>query len=107
MTAEGAALDDRIRNVIDREVSPHVRAHLGDIAFDHVDQNGVVHVTFTGACEACSYRKYTLLGAVLPRLVDIAGVTGVAANGVPISKYEQQRMVAALGLASIGVSSEC
>jgi Fe-S cluster biogenesis protein NfuA len=89
-------LDDQIRRVIDHDVSPHVRGHLGDISFDRLDDEGVVHVTFSGACEACSYRRHTLLGAVLPRLAAIEGVTGVAAEGVPLPKSAQRRVVGIL-----------
>lgn len=93
-----SSIDAQVRLVVDRDVAPHVRAHLGGIEVDHVDGEGVAHVVFSGACEQCSYRRMTLLGAVLPRLAAIEGVTGVAATGVPISPAEQRRVLAYLGL---------
>ncbi len=83
--------------VFERDVRPSVRSHLGDVEVTEIDRDGVVHVVFTGACTRCSYRKLTMLGAIYPRVREIEGVTGVAADGVPISRADLERSAAAFG----------
>lgn len=86
--------------IVDREVRPAVRSHLGDVEVTAVDEAGVVHVNFTGACTRCSYRKLTMLGAIYPRVRSIEGVSGVAAEGVPISKADLERSARMFGAAT-------
>ena len=87
---------DEVRAVLDREIRPRLAAHLGSAEIDRIDDDGIVHLLFTGACTSCAYRKVTLLGAVYPRLREIDGIEGVASPGVPVSLSEQQRVAATL-----------
>jgi Fe-S cluster biogenesis protein NfuA len=92
-----AVLDD-VRAVIDVAVSPALRGHLGGIDATGVDEQGRVHVRFTGACTTCAYRKMTLVGAVYPRLAAIDGVEGIACEGVPVTARELDRMLEVYGI---------
>ena len=90
-----AAVDRRIDEVsasFDAQIRPRLAAHLGGATVSGIDDDGVVHIEFTGACTACAYRKNTILGAIYPRLRDVDGVTGVASAGVPVSIAEQKRV---------------
>lgn len=89
---------EEVIEIVERDVRPSVRSHLGDVEVTGVDAQGVVHVAFTGACTRCSYRKLTLLGALYPRVRAVEGVTGVAADGVPISQSELDRSARAFGV---------
>lgn len=82
---------------VNRWARPAIRGHLGDVSVLNVDENGVVHFTFAGACERCGYRKLTLLGPLLAAVTEVPGVTGVACDGVPISQAEIARFMRVLG----------
>jgi Fe-S cluster biogenesis protein NfuA len=97
---DAAAVLDDVRAVLDVAVSPALRGHLGGIDATGVDEEGRVHVRFTGACTTCAYRKMTLVGAVYPRLASIEGVEGIACEGVPVTRRELDRMLEAYGLTS-------
>jgi Fe-S cluster biogenesis protein NfuA len=92
------AVLDEVEAVLDGAVRPALRGHLGGIDALGVDERGRVHVRFTGACTTCAYRKMTLVGAVYPRLAGIAGVEGIACDGVPVTPRELDRMLEAHGL---------
>ena len=90
-----ACADHRVEQVealFDNEIRPRLAAHLGGAVVDGIDDHGVVHVTFTGACTSCAYRKTTMLTAIYPRLREVEGVVGVATPGVPISRAEERRI---------------
>lgn len=91
-----------VEEVLERDIRPLLRSHLGDAAVERVDDDGVVHLRFAGACTACGYRKTTLLTAIYPRLHAIDGVRGVAAAGVPTTRAEEQRVLARLGGGTYG-----
>lgn len=82
-----------VAEAVDRWARPVVRGHLGDVRVERVDEDGVVHFSFSGACERCTYRKMTLLGPLLAAVIEIQGVTGVACDGVPISQAEINRFL--------------
>lgn len=88
---------DEVIEIVEHEVRPSVRSHLGDVEVTGVDEQGVVHVHFTGACTLCSYKKLTMLGAIYPRVRAVEGVSGVAADGVPISQADLDRSARAFG----------
>jgi Fe-S cluster biogenesis protein NfuA len=95
---DAGALLDEVRAVLDAAVAPALRGHLGGIDATAVDEQGRVHVRFTGACTTCAYRKMTLVGAVYPRLAAIDGVEGIACEGVPVTPRELDRMLEAYGM---------
>lgn len=84
--------------IVERDVRPSVRSHLGDVEVIELDADGVVHVAFSGACTLCSYKKLTMLGALYPRVRAVEGVTGVAADGVPISQSDLDRSARFFGV---------
>lgn len=82
-----------VTEAIDRWARPAIRGHLGDVYVDRVDERGVVHVNFVGACERCGYRKLTMLGPLLAAVRHVDGVTGLACDGVPITQAEINRFL--------------
>jgi Fe-S cluster biogenesis protein NfuA len=85
---------DEIESVFDREIRPRLGAHLGDATITGLDDDGMVHIEFTGACTTCAYRRNTIVGAIYPRLREIEGVRGVASPGVTVTIREQHRVAA-------------
>jgi Fe-S cluster biogenesis protein NfuA len=87
MTAVDVAIEKRVR-----EVSAVLYAHAGGITLDHIDDDGQVHVNFTGACVGCPYRPVTMAATIRPGLLAIDGVTGVQATGSRISEEAERRL---------------
>lgn len=83
-----------VEEIFDREIRPRLAAHLGGGSVTGIDADGVVQVEFTGACTSCAYRRNTIVGAIYPRLREVAGVRGVASPGVTVTIREQQRVAA-------------
>ena len=77
----GTTVETRVR-----QVSDILYAHAGGIELDHIDDDGTVHVQFTGACTGCPYRPVTMAATIRPSLLQIEGVTGVEATGSRISE---------------------
>jgi Fe-S cluster biogenesis protein NfuA len=74
------------------EISAVLYAHAGGIQLDHVDDDGRVHLNFTGACTGCPYRPVTMATTIRPGLLQIEGVTGVEATGSRISEEAERRL---------------
>jgi len=83
----GVSVERRVR-----EVSDVLYAHAGGLALDHIDDDGRVHVNFTGACTGCPYRPVTMAATIRPALLQIEGVTGVEATGSRISEEAERRL---------------
>jgi Fe-S cluster biogenesis protein NfuA len=99
MSADSAAVErqrqlDEVNEIFDREINPRLAAHLGGGNVLEIDDDGVVHVEFTGACTTCAYRRNTIVGAIYPRLREVDGVTAIASPGVTLTLREQQRVAA-------------
>jgi Fe-S cluster biogenesis protein NfuA len=58
-----------------------IRAHAGAIELDAVDDDGCLHVRYTGMCTGCDFRPVTTAGTVEPALLDLPGVTQVEVAG--------------------------
>jgi Fe-S cluster biogenesis protein NfuA len=50
----------RIEQVLDKHVRPDLRSDRGDIAVVGIDQDNIVQVRLTGACQGCSSSIFTL-----------------------------------------------
>ena len=55
-----AELLERIERVLDEQVRPGLRADGGDIVLVSIDQDNIVQVRLTGACQGCSSSVVTM-----------------------------------------------
>ena len=77
MPLDLATAEDDILEAIDL-IRPALQSDGGDIVFDNLDDDGVVHVTLVGACGTCPISMQTLKAGVERIIMDRApGVTGV------------------------------
>jgi Fe-S cluster biogenesis protein NfuA len=51
---------DRIEHILDERVRPELRADGGDIVLVGIDDDNIVQVRLTGACQGCSSAIVTL-----------------------------------------------
>ncbi|NIE66903.1 NifU family protein [Burkholderia sp. Ax-1719] len=56
------------------------------------EASGVVKLSFTGLCTACSMRPMTLESIVRPAFLDLDGVKDVDIDGVRISRFASARL---------------
>lgn len=62
-------------------IRPALAADGGDIVFERIDADGVVHVSLTGACGTCPVSMMTLKAGVERIIMDrVPGVTEVVAD---------------------------
>ena len=50
----------RIERVLDEQVRPDLRADGGDIVLVGIDDDNIVQVRLTGACQGCSSSVFTM-----------------------------------------------
>jgi Fe-S cluster biogenesis protein NfuA len=50
----------RIESILEEQVRPDLRADGGDIVVVSIDQDNILQVRLTGACQGCSSSIYTL-----------------------------------------------
>jgi Fe-S cluster biogenesis protein NfuA len=80
MPAELAELEEGILEAIDA-IRPALQSDGGDILFNGLDEDGVVHVTLVGACGTCPVSMMTLKAGVERIIMDrVPGVTEVVAD---------------------------
>ena len=76
-TIEPSELEGMVVDAIEL-IRPALQSDGGDIVFDHLDDDGVVHVSLVGACGTCPISMQTLKAGVERIIMDRApGVTGV------------------------------
>jgi Fe-S cluster biogenesis protein NfuA len=63
----GTALEDKIREILDREIRPAVAMDGGDITFEKFE-DGVVYLYLQGACSGCPSSTATLKVGIETRL---------------------------------------
>ena len=82
MSLDLATADDAILEAIDA-IRPALQSDGGDIVFQGVDPDGVVHVSLVGACGTCPVSTMTLKAGVERIIMDrVPGVTEVVADDV-------------------------
>ena len=73
------------QNVLDaiELIRPALQSDGGDIVFDRLDEDGVVHVSLVGACGTCPISMQTLKAGVERIIMDRApGVTAVVDDSI-------------------------
>jgi len=80
-----------------RDVDTRMKGHAGGIELISAGADGVVEVRFTGMCQGCFARPTTFEGTIRPRLMQVAGVTELRANGTRLSDEATARFRALLG----------
>jgi len=93
------AIFNAVTSVLDSEIRPLLHFHGGDVHIAEICIDGTVRLEYTGGCHGCNLQVVTHFLTVRERLLKIAGVTDVVANGVRISDAAKQR------IASIGVTN--
>jgi Fe-S cluster biogenesis protein NfuA len=85
MALEIAEMEEGILEAIDA-IRPALQSDGGDIVFNGLDEDGVVHVTLVGACGTCPVSMMTLKAGVERIIMDrVPGVTEVReVNGDPL-----------------------
>ena len=74
------AMEEAVREAIEA-IRPALQADGGDITFEYVDDDGVVHVSLLGACGTCPVSTMTLKAGVERIIMDrVPGVTEVVAD---------------------------
>jgi Fe-S cluster biogenesis protein NfuA len=77
MPLDLATAEDDILEAIDM-IRPALQSDGGDIVYNGVDPDGVVHVTLVGACGSCPVSTMTLKAGVERIIMDrVPGVTEV------------------------------
>jgi Fe-S cluster biogenesis protein NfuA len=80
MALDTAEMEDGILEAIDM-IRPALQSDGGDIVFNALDEEGVVHVTLVGACGTCPVSMMTLKAGVERIIMDrVPGVTEVVAD---------------------------
>ncbi|WP_291049699.1 NifU family protein [Herbiconiux sp.] len=95
MTVDRAALEQALEFI-----RPRLRGHAGDMDVQVDDEQGVVEVTFWGACESCPAMAVTYAGLVSTTLEKVPGVTLVRAEQVHASPRALLGIRRRLGMAS-------
>ncbi len=80
MSLDLATAEDAILEAIDA-IRPALQSDGGDIVYQGVDPDGVVHVSLVGACGRCPVSMMTLKAGVERIIMDrVPGVTEVVAD---------------------------
>ena len=80
MPLEIAEMEEGILEAIDA-IRPALQSDGGDIVFNQLDEDGVVHVSLVGACGTCPVSMMTLKGGVERIIMDrVPGVTEVVTD---------------------------
>jgi Fe-S cluster biogenesis protein NfuA len=79
---EPAELEGRVLEAIEL-IRPALQSDGGDIVFEQLDDEGVVHVSLVGACGTCPISMQTLKAGVERIIMDRApGVTAVVDDSI-------------------------
>lgn len=73
-----ASIVERVRYVLDFEISPQLAAHGGRVTLEEIDANGVVVLRFGGGCHGCGMVEVTVRDGIEKTLMArVPGVTAV------------------------------
>ncbi len=62
-------LDEKVIYTLNK-IRPYIQGDGGDVAFDHIDENGVVYVQLLGACIGCGLADVTVKMGIEAILMD-------------------------------------
>jgi Fe-S cluster biogenesis protein NfuA len=80
MTVDVADMETGVLEAIDA-IRPALQSDGGDIMFNGIDADGVVHVSLVGACGTCPVSMMTLKAGVERIIMDrVPGITEVVAD---------------------------
>lgn len=80
MALDVALMEPQILEAIDL-IRPALQSDGGDIVYNFLDQDGVVHVSLVGACGTCPVSTMTLKAGVERIIMDrVPGVTEVVSD---------------------------
>ena len=80
MALDLASMEEGVLEAIDA-IRPALQSDGGDIVFQYIDDDGVVHVALVGACGTCPVSMMTLKAGVERIIMDrVPGVTEVVAD---------------------------
>lgn len=73
-----ASIIERVRYVLDFEISPQLAAHGGRVSLEEIDADGVVVLRFGGGCHGCGMVEVTVREGIEKTLkARVPGVTAV------------------------------
>jgi Fe/S biogenesis protein NfuA len=83
-------VEERIRQVLDRQINPAVASHGGRAELVGVDDAGVVSLRLSGGCQGCGQAQATLRNGIevalrqhIPEITEIVDVTDHASGENP------------------------
>ena len=80
MSLDMASMEEGVLEAIEA-IRPALQSDGGDIVFNELDQDGVVHVSLVGACGTCPVSMMTLKAGVERIIMDrVPGVVEVVAD---------------------------
>ncbi len=62
-------LDEKVIYTLNK-IRPYIQGDGGDVAFDHIDEDGVVYVQLLGACIGCGLADVTVKMGIESILMD-------------------------------------
>ena len=67
-------------------IRPALQADGGDMIFNEIDDEGIVHLELLGACGTCPMSLFTLVAGIERIIIQrVSGVQGVMADGPSIA----------------------
>jgi Fe-S cluster biogenesis protein NfuA len=80
MTSDLATMEAEVLEALEI-IRPALQSDGGDIVYNRIDEDGVVHVSLVGACGTCPVSTMTLKAGVERIIMDrVPGVTEVVAD---------------------------
>ena len=80
MSLDLATMEEGVLEAIEA-IRPALQSDGGDIVYQFIDEDGVVHVSLVGACGTCPVSTMTLKAGVERIIMDrVPGVTEVVAD---------------------------
>ena len=94
--AENAALDERVRHVLETEINPQIAAHGGRVSLVEIAPENIVVLRFGGGCHGCGMADVTLKQGIektlrerLPEITAVRDATDHASGSTPYYRGER------------------